>query len=915
MNHDKEFSPDLNELLASLEPHDHLCLIYNSYEEWVEVIVPFILSGFERNEKCIYVADDASNQQVKTYFLDAGLDLSEAENRGQFNIFNKKDTPTWEGCFDPDFMIAETEKALSQGYSALRVTGEISSALHEKSGSEKLLGYEAKLNRDFFPGYSCLALCQYNRSKHDSETIKGAMLTHPLLIWGTQAYRNLYYIEPDEYLNHKKSERQTEHWLNNLEREKQSREILLQSERKYRQLFEDSPISLWEEDFSAVKQRIDELKNRLDQDLRSYLVQHPDLVQELAGLVQIIDVNRATINLYKAKSKEEFFSKFNNIFLKESHEAFIDILLAIAESEKELFFELPHLTLEGELLFVQVHWSVASDHESTYSRVSVSVADITEHKKAEESLQKRLAELETLYKVSSALRSAETLEEMLPILLDEVLAAINTEAGAIWLYHTSNENLHFSAAHGWFSQLDEANLKSDEGVSGKVFMSGKPYITSDLAGDPLVKPDIRTQIPPGWAGTFLPLQAGQKIVGVLAVSVPSPREISCGELKLLSSLAAMAGTAIQRISLYEETVYQLHKLEATRAVDKAITTSQDFHLTMDVLLKEVVNQLHVNSAAVFTFNPQLNELEFAAGQGFKTNALEQVRLKPGENALARTARERRTIISRDSAVYFDNRWSQMLAAEEFRCCISVPLIVKNEVKGVLAAFESRPYNHEKEWLDFLEALADQAAIAVYNSQLFDNLKQANLDLSLSYEATIEGWSRALDLRDHETEGHSKRVTEMAVHLAKAIGVPDSELIHIRRGALLHDIGKVGIPDSILLKTGKLTNEEWAVMREHPKFAYELLAPISYLRSALEIPYCHHEKWDSSGYPRGLKGEEIPLAARIFTVVDVFDALTSNRPYRLAWKREAALDYIRKESGRHFDPQAVKYFLEEVAKEY
>lgn len=189
-----------------------------------------------------------------------------------------------------------------------------------------------------------------------------------------------------------------------------------------------------------------------------------------------------------------------------------------------------------------------------------------------------------------------------------------------------------------------------------------------------------------------------------------------------------------------------------------------------------------------------------------------------------------------------------------------------------------------------------------------NLQKAHTQLLDAYEATIVGWSHAMDLRDHETEGHSQRVMELTVKLAQSYGLDDEEIHHIKRGALLHDMGKIGVPDAILHKPDKLTEEEWKVMRTHPQLAYEMLYPIEYLRPALDIPYCHHEKWDGTGYPRQLKNTEIPLAARIFAVVDVWDAVTSDRPYRPAWNKDQALTYIREQSGRHFDPQVVEAFL-------
>jgi len=181
-----------------------------------------------------------------------------------------------------------------------------------------------------------------------------------------------------------------------------------------------------------------------------------------------------------------------------------------------------------------------------------------------------------------------------------------------------------------------------------------------------------------------------------------------------------------------------------------------------------------------------------------------------------------------------------------------------------------------------------------------------------YDATLEVLSSALDLRDKQARGHTQRVTEMTVELAKLMGLSNQELENIRRGAILHDFGNITIPESILYKKDELTVEEWVTIHLHPYTAYEMLEHIVYLRPALEIPYRHHERWDGSGYPRGLKGEEIPLAARIFSVVDVYDSLTSDRPYRSAWSNDSAKEYIQEMSGKQFDPKAVELFLDMIS---
>lgn len=248
IDHNRHKYSKLPDLIGDLKAHDHLCLIYESREEWLEAVVPFILSGLEHGEKCIYVVDANTAREIKAILKEAGLAVDEAEAKGQLSIIHERDTYTRGGFFDPDLMIgllrSETEKALQEGYSALRVTGEMSWALRGYSGAERVLEYEAKLNKDLFPAYPCVALCQYDRWKFNPDTIKGVVLTHPLLIRGGQVYRNFYYIEPDEYLNHKKGEREVQHWLNNLERERLTQESLRESEVFTKTVLDNLPIGL-----------------------------------------------------------------------------------------------------------------------------------------------------------------------------------------------------------------------------------------------------------------------------------------------------------------------------------------------------------------------------------------------------------------------------------------------------------------------------------------------------------------------------------------------------------------------------------------------------------------------------------------------------------------------------------------------
>jgi PAS domain S-box-containing protein/putative nucleotidyltransferase with HDIG domain len=354
---------------------------------------------------------------------------------------------------------------------------------------------------------------------------------------------------------------------------------------------------------------------------------------------------------------------------------------------------------------------------------------------------------------------------------------------------------------------------------------------------------------------------------------------------------------------------QVERLKALREIDLAITGSLDPRLTFNILLAQVTQRMSVDAADILVFDHHTQRLKFAAGSGFHTDALQFTNLKMGEGYAGQAALERRIVHIADMKGAEDGlRNSPLLGQENFASYFAVPLISKGMVRGVMEVFHRAPLAPTQDWLEFLETLAGQAAIAIDNSMLFDELRLANVDLMHAYDSTLEGWALALELRDMETEGHSQRVTELTVRLARNLGIRESNLPHVRRGALLHDIGKMGIPDSILLKPGPLNEEEWEIMRQHPVHAYEMLRHIDYLKPALEIPYCHHEKWDGSGYPRGLNGEDIPLPARIFAVVDVWDALLSDRPYRKAWPEEKVLDYLRQQSGKHFDPKVLEAFL-------
>ncbi|MBI3762368.1 MAG: PAS domain S-box protein [Chloroflexi bacterium] len=563
----------------------------------------------------------------------------------------------------------------------------------------------------------------------------------------------------------------------------------------------------------------------------------------------------------------------------------------------------------GELYYEEKTITPLKDAQGNITHFVSTGKDITERVRAEAEIRRRAEELEALAQVSSALRQARTREAMLPLLVESAMEVFRADAGALLLLEEGM--LVFAAARGSGESLAGRRYPPDDDPLWQVARTGEPLFVPDVSRhSEFDRWEICRSLMAGLAAcACVPLKTAETTVGLLHLASRLRREPTEEERRLLTAIAEMAGSALHRAALHEQTEQRLQRLTALRTIDTAISASLDLRLTLNILLDQVTAQLGVDAAAVLLYNPLMQTLEFAAERGFRHKAVAQMRFRLGESNAGRAALERRIVSLPDMSEALDTfTYAQTLRVESFVAYYGVPLVAKGQVKGVLEIFHRAPIHPDPEWLDFLESLAAQAAIAIDNAQLFDNLQRSNVDLALAYDATIEGWSRALDLRDRETEGHTRRVTEITMRLAKAMGIGEVELVHIRRGALLHDIGKMGVPDDILHKPGKLTDDEWTVMRLHPQLAYDMLAPFAYLRPALDIPYCHHEKWDGTGYPRGLKDAQIPLAARLFAVVDVWDALISDRPYRAAWPEEKVIEHIKAGSGTHFDPKVVEVFI-------
>jgi PAS domain S-box-containing protein/putative nucleotidyltransferase with HDIG domain len=607
--------------------------------------------------------------------------------------------------------------------------------------------------------------------------------------------------------------------------------------------------------------------------------------------------NPAFLNMFGFDS-EESLKKISekDLYVKsEDRKLFSDSLLTQGRvSGVEMGFK----KTDGTALWGSVTARVVEDDSGEVLYFDCAIEDITER-------TQRQREREALISFAVILRSAQTRFELVSSILDNLLVLMEADSAALVLYDSSKEKLEVEASRGFWSYLHGKKLQIDDTTSKEVIKTGKAFINNELESDPLFTPSLLFSSPRAIA--CVPLTTQDHIMGVIWMG--RENMITTGDLQLLIAIGDMAASAIQRATLHEQTQRRVQRLSALRAVDMAIGSSMDLRVVLNVLLDQLTIHLNINAASVLLLKSRMQFLEYAAGRGFLTTGILQTRLRLNDRIVGSSILDHRIFqlneISDGSESYFQERG---LAGEKFVSYFAIPLVAKGQLKGVLELFHRTPLAPDLEWLDFLEMLAGQAAIAIDNATLFNELQRSNTELHLAYDTTLEGWVRALDLRDQETEGHTKRVTDVTIQLAREMGIPENELVHVRRGALLHDIGKMAISDSILQKPGPLTDEEWIVMRKHPVYAKDLLSPISYLRPAIVIPYCHHEKWDASGYPRGLGGTDIPLAARIFAIVDVWDALRSKRAYREAWPDEKVFDYLRQQIGIHFDPRISEKFF-------
>jgi PAS domain S-box-containing protein/putative nucleotidyltransferase with HDIG domain len=670
-------------------------------------------------------------------------------------------------------------------------------------------------------------------------------------------------------------------------------------------------------------------RTAVEEALRQSEARYRDLFEDATDIIYVHDLNGKMLSVNRAAERLTGFSRDDLVGISLSDFVAPEYIARVRDAmerkvdggEARTTYEIEILTKSGARLALEVSTRLIYAQGKAIAVEGVA-RDVSDRKRAQEVIQRQSERAEALALVSRSIADARL---DLPSILDSVAgmaSALVGDACVIRLLGDSGDELETVAIHHQNEHAvalvrrisDTATYSAHEGLYARLLESGGPVR--------IEKVDHSTDIPPSMQPHYAAYIREFGIESILAVplmvqgaligSITMTRDrdgaaYTAEDERFLVELADRAAIAIANARLFEMTRARLKQVQALRRIDTSIIGALDVGTTLDVIVEQIRAELELDAAAVLLLDPGSRMLTFASGSGFGTN-VRGMALSLAEGSLASVVIERKMVVTHDIATNEDFSRRPLAAREGFVTHIAVPLVARTEVKGVLELFQRRHFDPTPGWQEFFAALATQAAIAIDNAQLFEEMQRANIEQALAYETTLEGWSRALDLRDQETEGHSARVAQMTARLARALGINGDDLVNLRRGALLHDIGKMAIPDAILRKPGPLTDDEWEIMRRHPVYAYDLLAPTRFLRPVLDVPYAHHERWDGSGYPRGLSNEDIPLAARIFAIVDVYDALRTQRTYRAAFPEHEARAYLSDHAGKLFDPEMTKLFL-------
>ncbi|MEJ2411942.1 MAG: GAF domain-containing protein [Anaerolineales bacterium] len=545
------------------------------------------------------------------------------------------------------------------------------------------------------------------------------------------------------------------------------------------------------------------------------------------------------------------------------------------------------------------------------------IRDITGELAVRQQQEKTLQQQSALDELSRALTSCLTPEDIYRNILVQIRKLF--QLSELHIYKLPSLDDGFQIEYSW--RKDGKNQGS--GFTGVELSNPKVSFLNDLldSDQGLCFPDLSALKPPAAAGSgseqitlagsmlVTPLMVEDQVIAALQLLHPDVSAYGDEELLLQSRIANLVGIGLQKAYLYQETQAQVDKLTSLQRIEETVLENLSLPTTLDMLIDQMVKELSVDAAAILYFHPQLKTLKFITQTGFRQNILQHTDLEIGEG-LAGKAAESRTMVRVPDLKQTSQAISRDLefSTEKFVSYFGVPLTSKGRLVGVLELYHRKRLDPDQSWIDLLEMIAGLAAIAIDFQNVHKNLECSRNELDRALDAIIEGWAQALELRGIESPGHWRRIEELSLALGQKLRIKSKLMSDLRRGALLHDIGKMAIPDEVLHKRTALSVEERKLIGKHPVAAHDLLKDVEGLKSALDVPLYHHERWDGTGYPYQLEGENIPYLARIFAVVDVWDAMRSDRPYRKAIPKEKALKILKEEAGKQFDPEIVQAFL-------
>ena len=535
--------------------------------------------------------------------------------------------------------------------------------------------------------------------------------------------------------------------------------------------------------------------------------------------------------------------------------------------------------------------------------IGSAIRDVTAQKQAQLALERYIARLRILHQIDRSILSAEQpagvvaaaldgLYQFLPFHGAGVILLEPLPDGTRWLARAAEQPCYSAVPPCWLEHFQDHPERKILLEFPKIQQNCTPNCINCMHG-------------PTGAGSpadqrlAIALRSEGHLLGVLHLCIDQPLDFNTEMIEIMTEASDQLAIALQQETLRDQTQRRVHELTVLHDIAQLLNYQHSAVDPLSELTEHIARLIGARRCVLVLRTDDDHYAGYYPAYGLSQEQVSLIHWQPAENERSLSLWTRGYAIANqpEDLEIAPRELFVRLHAENL---LAVSLWQEERILGMLVAID-KPGGYHAEDFQLLTVVASQASQLIVNTRLFNELSNA-------YDATITGWSKALELRERETQNHSERVTALAGRLAQRLRLAETELEDFSRGVLLHDIGKMGIPDDILLKAGPLDPDQWAIMRQHPGMAYNLLKNISFLRKALDVPYCHHERWDGSGYPRGLKGEEIPITARLFAVVDVWDALTNDRVYRTAWSHAQTAEYLRENAGVLFDPQVVDEFL-------